>query len=300
MSKILILSDSACDITIEEEKKYSCLRILNLPLIIEDTQYFERATITPDEYYKILNESTALPTHAALNIPDFIKAFIEASEEGYTDLIYLSINGKGSSTYSIAVQAKKLLEEEKPEVAEKINIYLVDGRCYSLGYGLPLIMAVEMVEKGCTANDIVNFLVDYIDHRVEYVCFGSLKYARRSGRIGAAAAFAGELLGIKPIMGFPNGENTVHHKVRGEKAVVQKLFELYKSEISSEDEDFGLLYGQDSAQLDELAALIKNYNGRTPKITAKVGPCVATNSGPQIIGIIFRRKSTVGYDAPVL
>lgn len=300
MSKTLLLSDSANDIVHEVESRYSCLRILNLPLFIDGTQYWERDTITPDEYYEVLNRCTELPTHAALNIPDFVNAFLQAAEEGYGDVVYLSINGKGSSTYGVAVQAKKLFLEEHPEAAAKLNLHLVDGRCYSLGYGLPLIMAAEMIEQGKTALEVVHYLVDYIDYRAEYVCFGSLKFARRSGRIGAAAAFAGELLGIKPIMGFPNGDNTVHAKVRGEKAVVPKLFELYKNEISSEEEEFGILYGEDAGPMEELVALIKNYNGKSPKLIAKVGPCVATNAGPKIIGIIFRTKHKVGYDAPVL
>lgn len=300
MGKTLLLSDSACDISIEREFDTDHLKILNLLLGVNGRSMFERADITAQEYYKLLWESEELPTHAVPGISAFHDAFSEAVQGGYTDIIYLAINGKGSSTFSVAVNAKQLFEEEYPELYNRINIYIIDSRSYSLGYGLPLLMAAELVAGGKTAEEIVNFLTDYLHHRAIYVGLGTLKFAKRSGRLGATSAFAGELLGIRPIIGFPDGENKVFYKVRGEKAVVQKLFELYKNEVSSPNDDYAILYGEDVAPALELRTLIESYSGKKPLVFANVGPCVATNSGPQIVGIVFRSREKGEYTAEVM
>ena len=69
----------------------------------------------------------------------------------------------------------------------------------------------------CPGGEIVDFIQDWVDHvRVIFAPL-DLRFAKKSGRISAAAAFMGEALGLKPIMTFANGESKILSKARGRK-----------------------------------------------------------------------------------
>ena len=139
MEKILLLTDSASDLTPEDEARTG-IRVLNLPVSVEGKEYTDRVDLTPDEMYQILNTCKELPTTAHLNMVDFAEAFQKAAEEGYTDIIYMGLNSHGSATYQSALLGKKLFYEHLPQYAD-VKIHLLDSLSYSYGYGYPLVLA---------------------------------------------------------------------------------------------------------------------------------------------------------------
>lgn len=296
MEKILLLTDSACDLTPEQEAE-SGVRVLNLPLSVHGEQLMDRADITPDEVYHILNTEEELPTTAHLNMVDFAQAYKAAADEGYDRIIYVGINSKGSATYEASLMGRSIFFENCPEYAETVKIYNVDSRSYSYGYGYPLQLAAGAVRAGKSAEEVVALLVDAMDHRELYFSMYTLKFAKKSGRVGAAASFMGELMGLRPIMAFPDGKNAAVDKVRGDKNVVPKLFELYKANVDPDHPEYAVLYGEDAAPADQLAGLIEAYNGQSPSMKGQMGACVSINVGPQIVGITFRGKNGGKYSA---
>ena len=81
MENILLMTDSACDLSPEEEARYG-IRVLNLPITVDGKPCIDRVDVTPDQMYGILNTCTELPTTAHLNMLDFLDAF-ETRPERY-------------------------------------------------------------------------------------------------------------------------------------------------------------------------------------------------------------------------
>lgn len=171
--------------------------VLNLPVSVEGKEYTDRVDLTPDEMYQILNTCKELPTTAHLNMVDFAEAFQKAAEEGYTDIVYMGLNSHGSATYQSALLGKKLFYEHLPQYAD-VKIHLLGSLSYSYGYGYPLVLAAARRDQGATASELVDFIQDFLRHRELYFAMYTLQFAKRSGRIGAAASFVGEMLGLKP------------------------------------------------------------------------------------------------------
>ena len=289
MEKILLLTDSASDLTPEEEARTG-IRVLNLPVSVEGKEYTDRVEMTPDDMYRILNTCKELPTTAHLNMVDFVEAYRTAAEEGVTDLIYMGLNSHGSATYQSAILGKRYFYETFPQYAQTMKIHLIDSLSYSYGYGYPLVLAARKRDQGATAEELVDFIQDFLRHRELYFAMYTLQFAKRSGRIGAAAGFVGEVLGLKPVMAFEGGENVTAAKVRGEKNVVPRLFEYYKENHDPDCPEYVVLQGEDPLPARELAALIEAYNGQKPEMMGKMGVCVSINAGPRIVGISFRGK----------
>ena len=284
MEKILLMSDSACDIPRDLEEELG-IRIINLPITYEGKTLEDRVDFTSEEFYQMLNTCQELPTTAGVTPIRFLEEFWKASQEGYTHILYVSINGKGSNTLSNCHLAIEGLFQSRPELADKLTIEAIDGKAYSLGYGYPLINAAKMLKEGATFQQLKDYLVKAIDENQIFTTFFTLKFAKRSGRLGSTAAFVGDLLGLRPIVSFPDGENVVLEKVRGDKGVIHRIAEIYRDK--GEGRDFVMLYGEDKKPADELCALIEEMTGKKPAYILRTGACIAINSGPNMVGIAF-------------
>lgn len=199
MGKIIIMTDSASDISEKEEKELG-IKILPFPVVIGGKSYLSRVDFDNEGFYKLMAENDDLPKTSQITAYQFGEVYKELVEQGYTDIIYVSINKDGSASYANAKQAADQFEEEYPECTGKSSIYVFDGIGYSGQYGYPVIVAARMVQEGKDAKDIVWYLKDELPKRRIYFGIYGLKYAAKSGRIPSAAALVGDALGVKPIM----------------------------------------------------------------------------------------------------
>ena len=228
-----------------------------------------------------------IPTHAQLNPYVFTEIFEAAYEEGYTDLIHTSINSKGSATCSNAFQARGDFYRDHPDAEETFHIHIIDALNYTMSYGWPVVQGAKMASEGAQPREIVDFIQDWMDHvRVIFAPL-DLRFAKKSGRVSAAAAFVGEALGLKPVMTFTGGESKILAKVRGEKAVVAKLVELCKSERRP-GTPYLMIQGNNPDQSGKLLEACRNELGEEPVLSYHIGGVIAINAGPNLVGVIYR------------
>ena len=214
MAKILFLTDSAADIPKSLREELG-IRVMPFPIAMGERELRDGEDFTPQEFYQALAEEPKIPTHAQLTAYQFQQCYEETWKAGYTDLIYTSINSEGSATYQNAVQARGEFFEDHPEARDAFSIRVIDSHTYTMCYGYPVAEGARMAAAGASVEEIAAYIQDWVDHvRVLFVPF-DLKFAKKSGRVSAAAAFVGEALGLKPIMTFENGASKVVTKVRG-------------------------------------------------------------------------------------
>ena len=107
MSKIGFLTDSCSDIPQELADKYG-IEVVGFPINLDGVEYMERKDFTNDQFYQMMRDAQGVPTTAAITQLQFCDIYARYVDEGYTDLVYLSINAGGSSTYNNAVKAIEL------------------------------------------------------------------------------------------------------------------------------------------------------------------------------------------------
>lgn len=291
MEKILLITDSSSDIPKQFEEELN-IKILCMPITINGESFFDRLSFTPNEFFQILNENEEIPVTSHITAPVFAEEFYNAYKQGYTDVIYVSINQYGSSTYHASLQGKELLYEEYPETVGKINIYSIASNTFSMGYGVPVIKAAEMIKSGkYNADEIVNLIEKMLS---EFdICFSmfTLKFAKKSGRLSATSAIVGEMLGIRPTITFREGKNVILNKVRGDKSVVPAIADYYFKNKLDNDNEYFIIMGEDEEPAKELEEIICKQTGTKAKFIYKEGSCIAINAGPKIIGIGFVNKN---------
>ncbi len=287
MSKIMILTDSCCDLSKETIEELG-ITVLPFELSVGGQTFREIFDKSTQEVYDLMATTDEIPKHSQISPLTFEETYKSIYDKGYTDIICVSINSQGSGTFNNANIAKNNFFENNPDA--KLRIFNVDSKCYTIFYGYPIMEAVKKIRRGAEAEEIVAYLEDWFNVCGIYAVPYNLKYARKSGRISAAAAFAGELLGLKPIILFADGTTETVDKIRGEKNIVSKLVDCVEKNMTPQT-PYIMVHGRDNALAKEVEKEIIKRTGRKAELYNPIGAVVAANIGPDLVGVLVRRKN---------
>ena len=284
MSKIAILTDSSCDIPQELADKYG-IDIMGFHILLDDVDYVERESFSSIEFYDKMRAAKGIPSTAAITPIQFCEQYCRYVDEGYTDVIHVTINRTASSTYNNAVMAQGMLREERPE--HHMNIHLIDPHTYSMPFGWYLCEMARKLKNGAEIRHVISEF-DARMNEIEIILGPySLRQMKKSGRISAAAAVAGELLGIRPIITLIDGKTKVEGKVRGDDKVVGAMVELCKKRAEGV-EDFEYMIGHTNIpQAAELERACRKAFGKAPLVTFTLGGVVSANTGPDTLALAY-------------
>lgn len=287
MRKIQIMTDSASDISVADEKQHN-ISVIPFPVTLGGKSYTSRVDFDNEGFYALMAEHDDVPTTSQITPFQFVDIYLQQARAGVTDLILVLINSRGSSTYDNSVQAIRLFHEDYPEYPD-FRVHSFDGMGYNACYGVPVVEAAKMLEAGAGVEEICAWLEDVLPRRQVYFGIYDLKYAARSGRIPTAAAFLGNKLNLKPVMKIFDREITTAAKCRGEKKLVEKITQLSLSDMEP-GTPYQLIYGCDESCLEEIRAAMKEALGYEADAVYQIGAAVAANAGPRVVGVAFTRK----------
>lgn len=282
MSKYVVLTDSTCDLPEEAAKQHN-IDIVCFKIALDGEGYTERVDFTPEQFCEMLKKASGLPTTAQITQFEFFDKFEEYDRQGVEQTLYISINAGGSGTNAAAHAAAAQFHEEHPD--SRMEIFIVDSHAYSMAEGAGVIEAKQKLDAGETMESVVEYLNDKYAKMEILLTAYTLKVIRKSGRISAAAAIAGDLLGIHPIFTLNDGVSQVVKKVRGDKAVVSGMATTMASRMAQ-----GTPYyiGVSDHKYDEeyVEACTKKV-GYAPVDIFHLGCAVLSNTGAEAVGLVF-------------
>ncbi|MDD3428737.1 MAG: DegV family protein [Oscillospiraceae bacterium] len=282
MSKTIILTDSASDIPVDMQEKYG-IDIMNFAITLDGKSYTERVDFTFDEYYEMLRTAEGMPSTAHITSIQFLDKYMAYDDAGYTDVIHITICAAGSATNDAAHLAAIQFKEERPN--SNLRIHIVDSHTYSMVYGYHVLETAKKIKNGAEVKLVLEDLEQAFASMEVILAAYTLRFMKKSGRVSAAAAFAGELLGLKPIVTLIDGKSQVQSKVRGDAAVMPAMLKLLKQRIVP-NEPY-MIGTTDDTRAAELAKLAKKEMGYAPTLIFKLGSAVSTNTGPDAIAFVY-------------
>lgn len=286
MSKTVLLTDSACDLSPALEEQYH-IDILPFHITVDGEGYTERQDFTCEEYYEMLGRCKEIPKTSQITSLRFLEQFLRYDNEGVDNVICVTINSAGSNTYNAARMARSQFAEERPD--SRMHIYVIDSHTYSMTYGYPLVQAAKKLAGGADVKTVLEYLEGVFARTEIVLAMYTLRFAKKSGRISAAAAFAGELLGLRPIISLIDGMTKVEDKVRGDAAVPAAMIKQVRKRMDYPDGDVHYMLGcTDIPNVKELEKLCRKEFGRGPDAVFKLGAAVASNTGPDAMAIVYQ------------
>nr|UWI51354.1 DegV family protein [Clostridioides difficile] len=276
--KIKLVCDSLCDIPYEiSEKDY--IEIVPLTVIFNDREYIEGVDINKEEFYKKVKEIKQIPKTSQATYMEFKEVFDKLIEEGY-HIICLTGASNASGTFQSAVIAKN-------DTNEKEKIHIFDTRNLSLGSGQYVIRACELVEEGLGFEEIINELENIRSSvRLLFAPY-TLDFLKQSGRVPVATALIGNMLNIKPIFFFDNGEAKLVNKVRGVKNIASKLVDiiLEMNEGSLEGKIVTIGCGDNLHDCEILKEEVNKRIKARRVLFTRGGVSICSHTGPDILAI---------------
>ncbi len=284
MRNYVIIADSGCDISVEDEKRYG-IEIMPFDITLGGESLKERVDMTGEEFLRRIAETEEIPKTSQITEFRFEEKFTECVNEGVKDVIVVLINSAGSATYANAVEAAERMKTEGK--AGETKFHILDSHTYSLGYGYPVVEAARKLEAGQSMDRVLAYLEDWFDCCELYLMLFNLRHAKKSGRIKAASAVVGELMNIKPIVQMIDDETKVVVKPRGEKKAVDALVDYLGGRAIPKTP---FIIGRSlAAELeDEFIKKYEQKSGSKLAMINSVGSVVAANAGTSFIGVFIK------------
>ena len=277
---IQFIIDSAADIVPVEARMLGLLHI-PLKVMFGETEYNDAVDLTHEEFYEKLIESDTLPTTSQINPDTFARVYQTIVDAGDTAVV-ITLSGKLSGTYQSAMIAAEDFEDK---------IFVVDSETVCVGERILIERGLELRRQGFSAAEIKAQLDLEKKHIRVLALLDTLEYLKKGGRISSAAALAGNILSIKPVIAVENGEVALVGKARGSKKGNNLLRELvencgginfqkpYALAYSGLSDKLLKKYIEDSSEL---------WNSRAKELPiTTVGCTIGTHVGPGAIAVAF-------------
>ncbi len=277
---VKILTDSTADITNEIKE-----RLIRVPLTVRfgEEEFIDGVTINHEEFYKKMAESEVLPTTSQAAPFQFADAFKNATENG-DSVVAITVSAKLSGTYQSALIAA----EEFPG-----KVFVVDSKSVAIGSGILAELALTLMDKGLSAKEIAEVLEKERENIRLFAVLDTLENLKKGGRISKTAAFAGELLSIKPVISVLDGSIDIIGKARGLKQGNSMLAEEIEALGIDFDKPFLLGYtGLDKAALDKFIDYSADLWASASKNLRKTPICsvIGTHAGAGAYAVAFFKK----------
>ncbi len=224
MKKIKLVTDISCDLPNEIIEKYN-IDIIGLNVSFGDETFIGGVDIDNKIFYEKMDSYKELPKTSCPSPERFMKAY-EGEEN---EVLVLTLTSKLSATYSTAVLAKDMFLQEN----DSKTIEIIDTESGSVGAGLLVIKAAELIEEGKSIKEIVKKIEEL---RKEIVFFGALdtlENAIKGGRISAIKGGIINALNFKVIIQIDEGIVKPIDKARGEVKSIKKVLEYVESNATN-------------------------------------------------------------------
>lgn len=254
--------------------------VVPLTVTFGDEEFVDGVTITHQQFYEKLVETDVLP-HTSQATPDaFARVFKEVSREG-AEAVVITLASKLSGTYQSACIAAQ----------DRDNIFVVDSGSATIGGGILAEYALRLADEGLDARTIA-LRLEEAKGRIHVIAMvDTLEYLKKGGRISSAAAFAGSLLNLKPVLAVEGGEIKVLGKARGSKQG-NNLLVTEIDKAGGVDFDMPVLLGYTGLSDALLQKYIRDSealwaHSKTQLNTTVIGSVIGTHAGPGAVAVAF-------------
>ena len=280
---IRILTDSASDILPAEAEQLG-VTVIPLNVTLEDgTVLRDGVDMPPSAYYEILAGCRKLPTTSQPSPELFENFFLEAAAAG-DEVIGIFLSHALSGTYQCAKLAA--------DMANVDNVLFVDSGHVCLSEALLVRLAVQLRDSGKTAGQIAAILEHAKEHLHLVAAIDDLKYLRKGGRLPAAVAVAGGMLGIKPLITIQDGKVAMAGKARGLPGAYVALFKKVE-EMGGINPAFPALAGYTVSprEVTPIQTYLRDNVQQEDLLVRQIGCVIGTHAGPGAFGIAFFDKA---------
>jgi DegV family protein with EDD domain len=242
-----------------------------------------------DEFYAFLKSGGELPSTSQPSVGDFLAVYEPLLEAG-KDIVSVHLSGGISGTVRSAEQARDALVERGIDAG---RIVVLDSRCGCAGHGLMAVAADNAAKAGASAREAADAAARLGERMTILFAVDTLEYLRRGGRIGAAQAFLGSALKIKPILSI-DSEITPVERVRTQGRAIDRLVRELQEQHDAGADIYFIQHVQAPELAERIAERGRAIYGADPVFVSEIGPVIGTHTGPGLVGVTAFPSALIG------
>lgn len=248
---------------------------------INGEEFLDGVTIQPKDVYDLLDTLEDVPKTAQPSTAQLLDKYQQLVEEGYTDIIYISISEHLSGTYQGVCVTKTLVEN--------INIHPFNSLTASFLVGFMATTAYDMAADGKSVAEILAYLEKLRDHDRIVFMVDDLKYLVKNGRLSNSSAFLASMLKIKPLLELgDDGKIVGKEKIRTTKKAIQRVITSFLEDTDGgKNSKYTFIFNTDAPELLTYVKKALELEGFDTSniIDAPVSPAIGCHVGKGVIGI---------------
>lgn len=212
-----IITDSASDIPQETARKWG-IKVMPIHTRFGDEEYLDGVTLKPPQFFEKLVKGREIPRTSQVTPFEFGQEFAKAVEEG-EEVLCITMSSGVSGTWLSACAAAEEYKDRVIVIDSRqfcISLYiLIQYACICRDRGMSLRQTAEEIEKNKGRVHVISV-------------FATLEYLKLGGRLSSAAAFAGNLLSIKPVITITDGLVAVIGRARGSRKAFNMVLDFIR------------------------------------------------------------------------
>lgn len=257
------------------------VRVAPVIVTVAGKSYAEGVEISPHQVAEALKDwqpvSTSRPTPA-----EFTELYRGAAAAGASAVVSVHLSAALSGTYESAVLAARDID---------IDVRVLDSRSIGMGLGFPVLAAARAAADGRTADEVVAAAEPVIAGADVLFYVDTLEYLRRGGRIGAASAFFGTALRVKPLLQLSGGRVEPLEKARTAGKALARLVDLVVERADGREVDVAVQHLDSPVRAQEVADALVTRLRLDQVIIGEVGAVVGTHVGPGMVSVSLAPKA---------
>lgn len=276
--KTAIVTDSAAYLS-PDVAAAAGVTVVPMTVIFGDEVLYENETITTEAFYKRMRDNQELPTTSQTPPGRLDEAYRALKESGYDNVLSIHLSGVLSG---MAASAAGFAADY-----DVIPVTVHDSKSVSAGEANQVQLAARLLAEGQSVADILPVL-DRFNTQVHVdVMVASLKHLQRTGRLSGSAAFIGNLMAVKPLLGLADGALVPVGKARTTKKALKQMAEnalAHADEIEG-DVRFTIIDANNPEAVAQLSEAVLAVRPDAIIDRSTIGPVVGVHSGDGVIGI---------------
>jgi DegV family protein with EDD domain len=276
-AKIALVTDSACDLPQDLIDEHQ-IHVIPFHISFGDTLFLDRVTITPEQFYTLLqthkeHPKSSQPTRKS--VQDLF-AFLRSH---YESIIAVNISDKLSGAFR--------LSREASDVMGDYPVSVVNSRQLSVSLGLIVYRAALAIRDGKSHAEITDMAEDLTKKTRILVDIQTLEYMVRGGRVSPLKGLLAKILNLKPIIsldaeGKAVGYGKSFSRGQNMKKIVGMVGKMQEKEALW---NYAIVHAQNRGRADRYAELLEQEIGRPPLYIMDISPVVGVHNGIGAVGI---------------
>ena len=277
-ARVGIVTESVATVPPADARRLG-IEIVPLPVRFGAEEHLDGVDLPVEEFYRRMLDDDAAPTTAAPAPDAYADACRRAVEAGAGEVLVLTLSAGLSAAYEAARAGTASLG---------VPVTVVDTRTAAAAQAIQVRYCAELLASGCSLADTIAARQQIAAHTGLYAVIPTLTYLRRGGRVGRLRGFAGERLGIKPLLALLDGEVRGSGVVRSVEGAFDRMVTLVRRAAEGAQAlELIVTHGASPAEAATLAERLSGLELRRPVDIVPFTPVMGAHTGPGVVGVGF-------------